>query len=230
MKLRALTVLMTLTALPLACDRDSDGDSDSTTGDMGSSTTTTTDGMDSSTTGTMGSSTTTTTDGMDSSTTTDGGVMVTCEPPQSESLVTCGAHQQTDEDPCGGGSGGVETGGGSTGTDTDSGGDCEQFEEANLDVVECIQQSAADGVAFTFTDSYYANGGQFDHQSFHHVASDGSVWRSRSGYDDLCLLDESAIYGPVDLSTCTDWDCVETVVQSAPFIQGCHDNGNCDGV
>lgn len=216
MKLRALTVLMTLTALPFACDRDSDGDS--TTGDMGSSTT-----------GDTNNSTTTPTDGMDSSTTAGGGVVVTCEPPQSESPVSCGTHQQNDDGPCGG-TGGMEPGGSSTGTDTDQSGDCEQFDEANQDVVECIQQSAADGVAFRFGDSYYANGGQYDHQSTYHVASDGSVWRSRSGYEDLCLLDESAIYGPVDLSSCNDWNCIESVVQSAPFIQGCHDDGNCDGV
>lgn len=154
--------------------------------------------------------------------------------------VSCGTYEDSDEG-CGGeagtggdgtgggGTGGGGTGGGETGGGSESGGVCEADEAANDAVVACVAQAVSDGVAFSFGYHYYRNGGQYNTRDSYHVGADGSFWSSSSGDSDLCTFSRSAVYPPLDLSTCGSYGCIRSAA-NGPALAVCMDEENCDGI
>lgn len=144
---------------------------------------------------------------------TTGGTSAACqvtEEPVSE--VDCGAYLITDGAPCGG------SDGGGSGT----GEPCDALDEDNQAVIDCIVQAEADGVAFGFGYDFSAYGGQYDTDEAYHVASDGSMWRTRTERRDLSESGDTTVYESVDLSDCVDWACIEARLRDATVLEVCH--------
>ncbi len=123
--------------------------------------------------------------------------------------------------------GGGTDGGGTDGGGAGGGDECEVMNDA---VVSCIIQAEADGVAFSFGYSTSTFGGQFSTSIGYHVAPDGSMWRRRQEFEDLCQSSDTTVYEPVDLSGCSDWACIDGIVGGASVVEVCQSDQNCDGI